>query len=169
MDIYVRLAKESLEYYITRHSIMPVPEGLPDEMYKRAAGVFVSLDKDGELRGCIGTIAPVRENIAQEIIYNAVSAGTEDPRFYPVAEGELNALSYSVDVLGESEPVNEKTELNPKRFGVIVNKGYHNGVLLPDLDGVDSVDEQLSIALRKAGIRPDEDYKISRFEVVRHA
>lgn len=168
MDIYVRLAKESLEYYITRHSIMPVPEGLPEDMYKNKAGVFVSIKKDGELRGCIGTISPVRENIAEEIIYNAVSAGTEDPRFYPVTESELNALVYSVDVLTNPEPVKDKSNLDPKRYGIIVKKGYRTGVLLPDLEGVDTVEEQLSIALRKAGIRPDEQYDMFRFEVVRH-
>ncbi len=169
MDTYVRLAKESLEYYITRHSIMTVPDGLSEDMYTNAAGVFVSLKKDGELRGCIGTLSPVRENIAEEIIYNAVSAGTEDPRFYPVTEGELNALVYSVDVLTSPQRIAGKAELDPGRYGVIVKKGYRTGVLLPDLEGVDSVEEQLSIALRKAGIRSDEDYEISRFEVVRHA
>ncbi|MDI6601006.1 MAG: AmmeMemoRadiSam system protein A [Thermoanaerobacteraceae bacterium] len=168
MDPYVRLAKESLEYYITRHSIMPVPEGLPEEMYKKRTGAFVSLKKDGELRGCIGTIMPVRKNIAEEIIYNAVSAGTEDPRFYPVTEGELNALAYSVDVLTIPEPIIDKSVLDPKRYGVVVKKGFRTGVLLPDLEGVDTVEEQLSIALRKAGIRPDEVYEMLRFEVIRH-
>lgn len=168
MDPYVRLAKQSLEYYITRHMIIPVPEGLPEEMYNKRAGTFVSLKKGGELRGCIGTISPVRKNIAEEIIHNAVSAGTEDPRFYPVTEDELSAIVYSVDVLSKPEPVKDRSFLDPKRYGVIVKKGFRTGVLLPDLEGVDSVDEQINIALRKAGIEPNEDYELYRFEVVRH-
>lgn len=110
----------------------------------------------------------MRKNIAEEIIHNAVSAGTEDPRFYPVTEDELSAIVYSVDVLSKPEPVKDRSFLDPKRYGVIVKKGFRTGVLLPDLEGVDSVDEQINIALRKAGIVPNEDYELYRFEVVRH-
>jgi len=137
-------------------------------MTTRRAGVFVSLKKYGELRGCIGTIKPTTKNIAAEIIQNAISAGTRDPRFLPVEESELSELAYSVDVLGEPEPINTKDELDVKRYGVIVRSGYKSGLLLPNLEGVDTVDYQVSIALQKAGIRPGEPYKMERFEVVRH-
>ncbi|HAA80969.1 MAG TPA: AMMECR1 domain-containing protein, partial [Thermoanaerobacter sp.] len=139
-----------------------------EEMYTKRAGVFVSLHKDGELRGCIGTVVPQRKNIAEEIIKNAISAGFEDPRFEPVEEYELKDIEYSVDVLTPPQPVKSKQELNPKKYGVIVRKGYRSGLLLPDLEGVDTVEEQISIALRKAGISPDEDYTIEKFEVERH-
>ncbi|HHW57231.1 MAG TPA: AmmeMemoRadiSam system protein A [Clostridia bacterium] len=167
-DPYVKLARESLEYYVKNKKLMPVPQGLPEEMYSRRAGVFVSLHKDGELRGCIGTVVPQRKNIAEEIIKNAISAGFEDPRFEPVEEYELKDIEYSVDVLTPPQPVKSKQELNPKKYGVIVRKGYRSGLLLPDLEGVDTVEEQISIALRKAGISPDEDYTIEKFEVERH-
>ncbi|MGI1690726.1 AmmeMemoRadiSam system protein A [Thermoanaerobacter uzonensis] len=167
-DNYVKLARESLEYYVKHRKPMPVPEGLPEEMYTKRAGVFVSLHKDGELRGCIGTVVPQKKNIAEEIIKNAISAGFEDPRFDPVEEYELKNIEYSVDVLTPPQPVKSKQELNPKKYGVIVKKGYRSGLLLPDLEGVDTVEEQISIALRKAGISPDEDYTIEKFEVERH-
>ncbi|MBE3593056.1 MAG: AmmeMemoRadiSam system protein A [Thermoanaerobacter sp.] len=167
-DPYIKLARESLEYYVKHRKPMPVPEGLPEEMYTKRAGVFVSLHKDGELRGCIGTVVSQRKNIAEEIIKNAISAGFEDPRFEPVEEYELKDIEYSVDVLTPPQPVKSKQELNPKKYGVIVRKGYRSGLLLPDLEGVDTVEEQISIALRKAGISPDEDYTIEKFEVERH-
>ena len=130
--------------------------------------MFVSLKKDGRLRGCIGTISPAAENIAAEILTNAVSAGIGDPRFDPVEEDELPELVYSVDVLGEAEPISGMDELDPKRYGVIVNKGHRRGLLLPNLEGVDTVRQQVDIALQKAGIRREESYTLERFEVVRH-
>ena len=167
-DDYVRLARMSLEHYVRTGGYLKLPEGLPAEMTQKKAGVFVSLKKNGRLRGCIGTITATEPSIAREIIKNAVSAGTGDPRFEPVSENELDSLVYSVDVLGDAEPVGSKEELDPKRYGVIVTKGYRRGLLLPNLEGIDSVDEQVSIALRKAGISENEDYSIERFEVVRH-
>jgi AmmeMemoRadiSam system protein A/AmmeMemoRadiSam system protein B len=167
-DPYVQLAIDTLETYVRTGRKIDVPEGLPDEMKTRRAGVFVSLKKYGELRGCIGTIRPTTKNIALEIIQNAISAGTGDPRFLPVEESELSELVYSVDVLGEPEPITTKEELDVKRYGVIVRSGYKSGLLLPNLEGVDTVDYQVSIALQKAGIRPGEPYKMERFEVVRH-
>lgn len=167
-DEYVKLARMSLEYYVKNRRLLPRPEGLSDELLTRRAGVFVSLHIGGELRGCIGTIAPTAECVADEIIRNAVSAGMEDPRFLPVTEDELPLLSYKVDVLGEPEPVWAKEQLDPKRYGVIVSSGFKRGLLLPDLEGVDTVEEQLRIACLKAGIAPHEPYQISRFEVVRH-
>ena len=123
---------------------------------------------DGSLRGCIGTISPTTSSIADEIIRNAISAGTEDPRFPPVTEDELSRLEYSVDVLGKAEKIESMDELDPLRYGVIVSKGHRRGLLLPNLEGVETAEKQISIALRKAGISPNEDYQLERFEVVRH-
>ena len=137
-------------------------------MRNRRAGVFVSLHEEGKLRGCIGTILPTRGSIAEEIIGNAVSASTRDPRFSPVRPDELDRLEISVDVLTEPEIINSREELDVKRYGVIVSSGHKRGLLLPDLDGVDTVDEQLSIAMRKGGITSRDNYTLERFEVIRH-
>lgn len=167
-DPYVKLAIETLETYVRTGNKIEIPEDLPEEMLTDRAGVFVSLKKYGELRGCIGTIAPTTINIAAEIIQNAISAGIRDPRFSPVRKEELSDLVYSVDVLGEPEPIESKKELNVKKYGVIVRSGYRTGLLLPNLEGVDTVDYQVSIALQKAGIRSNEPYEMERFEVIRH-
>ena len=128
----------------------------------------MSIKKDGELRGCIGTIQPTEESIAEEIIRNAIQSGTQDPRFYPVEKDELEKLVYSVDVLGKPEPIEYTSQLDVKEYGVIVESGYKKGLLLPDLEGVDSVEEQLKIALQKANIGKGEKYKMYRFKVERH-
>jgi AmmeMemoRadiSam system protein A len=167
-DPYTALARKTLELYVTSGIVIDMPDVLPSEMADRRAGVFVSIKKHGRLRGCIGTIMPTRENIAAEIIQNAISAGTGDPRFDPVEEDELDSLVYSVDVLGEAEPINSVDELDVKRYGVIVRAGRRSGLLLPDLEGVDTPLQQVTIALQKAGIRPDEKYSMERFEVIRH-
>lgn len=168
-DPWVKLARRSLETYVkTGQRLTSLPEDLPAEMTTQQAGAFVSLHKNGQLRGCIGTIAPTCENLAWEIVQNAVSACSRDPRFSPVRPDELDELEYSVDVLGAPEPVDSPAALDPKTYGVIVSCGGRRGLLLPDLDGVDSVDAQLSIALQKGGIRENEPYKIERFKVVRH-
>ncbi|MBQ3267396.1 MAG: AmmeMemoRadiSam system protein A [Atopobiaceae bacterium] len=168
-DPYVQLARASLEAYVRERRTIRPPADTPSELLGRRAGCFVSLKIDGQLRGCIGTIAPVRASLAEEICANAISAGTHDPRFAPVGEDELDDLVYDVDVLGEPEPVASADELDPARYGVIVSCGSRRGLLLPDLDGVDTVEEQVSIAARKGGIdlRYD-DYRLERFEVVRH-
>ena len=166
-DIYVRLARDSLTYYLNKGKYLKVPDYVDEDMKKTRRGVFVSLKKNGQLRGCIGTIFPTTENVAEEIIRNAVAAGTEDPRFEPVRKEELKSLDISVDVLTEPEKATRQ-ELDPKKYGVIVRRGFRTGVLLPDLEGVDTVEEQLEIALRKAGINPQDDYTIEKFEVVRH-
>lgn len=167
-DPYVKLAVKTLETYVKTGRKIDLPEELPEEMLRQRAGVFVSLKKFGELRGCIGTILPTTKSIADEIVQNAISAGTRDPRFYPVEEEELADLEYSVDVLMEPEAISSKDELDVKRYGVIVRSGMRTGLLLPNLEGVDTVEEQLDIALRKAGIRSNEKYTMERFEVVRH-
>jgi AmmeMemoRadiSam system protein A len=132
------------------------------------AGVFVCIKKRGELRGCIGTFLPCCDNVAAETVRNAISAATQDPRFPPVAADELDQLSYSVDVLAPPEKVNDPGELDPKKFGVIVSHGNRRGLLLPDLEGVDTVEEQLRIAKMKACIMPDEEVEIFRFRVARY-
>jgi AmmeMemoRadiSam system protein A len=168
MDPYVKLAHNSLEYYLKYHKYMKIPEGLPKEMLDRKAGVFVSLKKEGQLRGCIGTIDGMTSSIAEEIIRNAVSAGLGDPRFYKVSIHEFPTLDISVDVLGESFPVLDRSILDARRYGVIVSLGGRRGLLLPNLEGVDTPNEQIDIALQKAGISPTEDYALEAFEVVRH-
>lgn len=167
-DAYVHLARISLETYIKTGKHAKIPIGLPQEMINRRAGVFVSLKKYGELRGCIGTISPVTDSIAKEILRNAVSAAVEDPRFAPVEEKELDDLVYSVDVLAEPEPITSKEELDVTRYGVIVSAGRKRGLLLPNLEGVDTVKQQIDIAKKKAGIYDNETVKLERFEVVRH-
>lgn len=167
-DDYVRLARQSLETYVKTGKYIKLPDGLPDELTGTRAGVFVSLKKDGRLRGCIGTISPAEPSVAQEIIRNAVSAGTGDARFEPVKEDELPYLVYSVDVLGKPEPIESIQQLDVLRYGVIVSKGYRRGLLLPCLEGIDTPQKQVSIALQKAGIRENEDYSMERFEVIRH-
>ena len=142
--------------------------GIYEPLLRDRAGVFVSIKKNGELRGCIGTISPVGENIAEEIIQNAISSCSHDPRFNPIGPEELPSLSVSVDVLSEPEPVKSVSELDVRRYGVIVSKGFRRGLLLPNLEGVNTVDYQLRIALDKAGIGYKETYAIQRFEVVRH-
>jgi len=167
-DAYRALARRSLEHKVNYGSDLPFPDDLPGELLDNKAGVFVSLHKSGRLRGCVGTIAPTTANIALEIIQNAVSAGLNDDRFEPVAKAELSYLTYKVDVLSAPEPIAGPEELDVKRYGVIVSSGYRRGLLLPNLDGVDTVEEQISIARRKAGLSEHEKVKLERFEVVRH-
>ena len=167
-DAFVRLARASVESWVLRHEQIPVPDGLPDELTSRRAGAFVSLHKHGHLRGCIGTIMATATSVAEEIIENAVSACSRDPRFPPVSPDELSSLEITVDVLGELEPISSPEQLDVRRYGVIVTSGRRRGLLLPNLDGVDTVEDQLRIARQKGGIRADEPYSLERFEVVRH-
>jgi AmmeMemoRadiSam system protein A len=163
----VRLARETVESYIGQKKI-PKPKELTPEMKERA-GVFVSIKKFGELRGCIGTFEPTRANIAEEIINNAISSATQDPRFSPVNAAELSHLSYSVDILTKPEPVEDKSQLDPKKYGIIVNSGGRKGLLLPDLERVNTVEQQIDICRLKAGISPHEPIKLYRFEVRRYS
>ena len=168
-DPWVRLARLSLETFVrTGKQLDALPEGLPSEMTTRSAGAFVSLHAHGQLRGCIGTTGPTTGSVAWEIVQNAVSACSRDPRFDPVRADELNSLEYSVDILGEPEAVSSQTELDVKKYGVIVSCGGRRGLLLPDLEGVDTVEQQIEIARRKGGISSGEQYTLERFEVVRH-
>ncbi len=165
----VQLARKAIEEYIRSGRVIdPPPEELMIPEMKQRAGTFVSLKKRGELRGCIGTFLPVCENVAQEIIRNAIAAATEDPRFPPVREDELGELDISVDVLSTPEPVTDLSQLDPKKYGVIVESGFRRGLLLPDLEGVETVEQQLAIAMAKAGISPGEPIKVYRFTVNRY-
>jgi AmmeMemoRadiSam system protein A len=161
----VKLAKEAVESYV-RAGKMPKPKELAPEMRERA-GVFVSLHKHGQLRGCIGTFEPTKGNVAEEIIANAISSSTADPRFPPVNTSELDDLEYSVDILTKPEPVTDINQLDPKEYGVIVESGWKRGLLLPDLEGVDSVEEQIAICRLKAGISAGEPVRLYRFQVRR--
>ena len=163
----VRIARESLTYYLEHGQLMDKPTELA-EVLQGKAGVFVSFKKKGQLRGCIGTFAPTQPSVAEEIIQNAVSAGTEDPRFSPIKLAELAELEISVDVLETPEQIESIDDLEPKTYGVIVRAGRRSGLLLPDLDGVDTVTEQVSIAMQKAGIRPEEEIDLYRFTVTRY-
>ena len=167
-DDFVKLARYSLETFVKTRTPADLPENLPAELLNRQAGAFVSLHKDGNLRGCIGTIMATRDNLAEEILQNAISACSKDPRFEPVTIDELDDIEYSVDVLGDPERIFDVKDLDVKRYGVIVENGGRRGLLLPDLEGVDTVEEQIAIAKRKAGIRPDEKVALWRFEVIRH-
>lgn len=168
MHPIVALAKRAVEALIKTGRAIETPEELSEEMTQRA-GVFVCLKKHGQLRGCIGTIQPVTGCVAEEAIKNAISASTQDPRFPPVEEEELDDLDYSVDVLCAPEKVNDLGGLDPGRYGVIVVKDARKGLLLPDIEGVDTTEQQLQIAMMKAGISPDEeDVEVYRFEVKRY-
>ncbi len=168
-DPWVRLAWRSVESYVCGRKLPDVPDGLPEELTGTRAGAFVSIHKQGQLRGCIGTIAPTQSSLAEEIIRNAVSASSRDPRFAPIRPDELPWLEIHVDVLGAPEDVASEAELDVKRYGVIVTNGSRRGLLLPDLDGVDTVAQQVAIARQKAGIGPEEKVTLQRFEVVRHS
>jgi len=183
MNFYTLLAKQAIENYIKKGEIISPLNDLPEELLTRKAGTFVTIEKNGELRGCIGTYLPIKENIAEEIISNAIAAAAEDYRFGPIREEELPYLSYTVYILGEPELVKGIKELDPKKYGIIVktmpitfSKGTDvvfnghfvakTGLLLPDLEGVDTIEKQLSIACQKGGIDPErEKIFIHRFTV----
>lgn len=169
MHRFPDIARRAVEEYLRTGRVLPAPEDLPEEMRARA-GVFVCLKKFGRLRGCIGTFMPCTENVHQEIVRNAISAARDDPRFPSVSMEELPDITYSVDILSEPEKVDDPADLDPKKYGVIVAKGHRRGLLLPDLEGVDTVEDQLRITKSKAGIDPsDREVVIYRFTVMRYA
>ena len=183
MHPLIDLAKQTVETFIKKGEIISLPEDLLKEFLEKKAGTFVTIMKNGELRGCIGTYLPTRENIAEEVIYNAIAAATEDYRFGPIQEEELPYLSYTVYILNEPELIKDLKELNPKKYGIIVKtmpisrpngtdvvfNGHFvakTGLLLPDLEGVDTIEKQISIACQKASINPlKEKILIYRFTV----
>jgi AmmeMemoRadiSam system protein A len=168
MHPYAELAQKAVEEYVRNRKIVMMPTDMPLE-FKRRAGVFICLKVHGDLRGCIGTFHPSRKNLYEEIIFNAIAAATEDPRFSLVQPGELDKMTYTVDVLSDPEIISDQSHLNPKKYGIIVIKGQKKGLLLPDLEGVETVEEQLRITKMKAGIRSeDEEIEIFRFTVDRY-
>jgi AmmeMemoRadiSam system protein A len=163
----VQLARATIEKYIRDGIVIEPPAELIPEM-KEKAGVFVSLHEKGQLRGCIGTFAPTTPNVASEIIHNAIASATEDPRFPPVEADELSELEISIDVLSPPEAISSKEQLDVKCYGCIVKAGGRRGLLLPDLEGVDSADQQIAICKRKAGIGESEKVDLFRFKVKRY-
>ena len=163
----VALARRSLTFYLEHGTLMPTDENVADQL-RRPAGVFVSFKHNKELRGCIGTFQAQQPSIAEEIIHNAVAAGTQDPRFWPIELAELPELTISVDILEQPEKIDSLSELDPSRYGVIVRSGQRSGLLLPMLEGVDTVTQQLEIARQKAGIAPNEQIELYRFTVTRY-
>jgi len=170
-DKYLQLAKETVETYIKEGRIISPPKDLSKEMLTKKAGVFVSLHlKDGSLRGCIGTFVPTKKNLALEIIANAISSATQDPRFSPVTEKELPNLIYSVDILSASKTISKDKLSDPKKYGLIVStQDGRRGLLLPDLPGINTVEEQIKICRLKAGINPWEPVNYHIFTAERHA
>jgi len=183
----VRLAKLAVETHVLEGKIIAVPQGIPEKLLREKAGVFVSIfrsprgtdaeqkrrtDAEKELRGCIGTYLPTRENIAQEIIYNAIASATQDPRFASVIKEDLDKLSYTVYILASPEPIKTLEELDPKKYGIIVEtKDFpsRTGLLLPDLKGINTIDDQVFIACQKAGIDPQkEELLIYRFKAEKY-
>ena len=179
-DIFIRIARTSLETYVRTGKCLPfsaaeemiaeeADEEEKKELLEKKAGCFVSVHREGSLRGCIGTIAPVRICVAEEILRNAVSAAVRDPRFPEITSDELPYLEISVDILGPTEKISSPDQLDVKKYGVVVTKGLRRGLLLPNLEGVDTVEQQIAIAAQKAGLDADEvDFDLERFEVVRH-
>ncbi|MGB9714930.1 MAG: AmmeMemoRadiSam system protein A [Thermodesulfovibrionales bacterium] len=167
MHPLVELAKKSVEIYIKEKKVIEPPESLPPELREKA-GVFVCIKKHGQLRGCIGTYIPCCDNVALETIRNAICAATKDPRFNIVSEKELKDLEYSVDILSPPQKVTDLGELDPKKYGIIIVSGNKKGLLLPDLEGVNTIQDQIRIARMKASIEPDEDAEIYKFEVKRY-
>ena len=168
-DRYTELARQSFTHFVNTGSRMLCPDNLDENLLTRQAACFVSLHKNGDLRGCIGTLVPTQPSLAEEIIENAISACSRDPRFPAIELTELEDIHCSVDVLSEAEDINNEGLLDVKRYGVIVQKGFRRGVLLPDLEGVDTVEDQIRIAKAKAGIFDNESVQLQRFEVVRHS
>ena len=163
---YITLAMQSVRHYLAEGTPLPCPDKLPDDM-KLTSCVFVSIKKVGKLRGCIGTLTPNRENLALEIIHNAISAATKDPRFDPIDPDELDQLTLTIDVLSPLEKISDSSELDCKKFGLILKHGDKQGVLLPNLDNIETIREQIETCLKKGGIKKGEPYEMYRFEVKR--
>lgn len=178
MNFYPLLAKQAVENFVQTKKIIDVPDNIPPAMLKEKAGVFVTITKNGELRGlprtelrgCIGTYLPQRENIALEIIHNAIAAATEDPRFPAVTPEELPQLCYTVYILEKPAPIKKIEELDPKKYGIFVYSDTgKSGLLLPDLDGIETAEQQLNAVCWKCGIIPSkEQITICRFKAEKH-
>jgi len=170
MNPYINLAKTAIENFIKYKNIISPPKDLSEDFFQKKSGVFVSIHKGKELRGCIGTYLPTKENLAKEIIHNAIAA-TRDPRFPPVQAEELPYLSYEVYILNPPQPIQNIEELNPKKFGILVQslESEKSGLLLPDLENIDTPEEQILVACQKAGIDPlKEKFVIFKFEAKKY-
>lgn len=177
MNSYVNLAKKSIEEYVKNGKRLEILRDLPAKLLNNKAGTFVSIhkkpkknQKEGELRGCIGTFLPTKDNIAQEIVDNAISACSRDFRFSPITKNELDDLEISVDVLSKPEKIEDIKKLNPKKYGVLIKSknDSRSSLLLPDLEDVTTIHDQMAIVLGKASISPQEPIDIFRFTVIRH-
>ena len=166
MHPLVKLAIRSVEHFIETGKPLPCPTHLPDFL-RQSAGTFVSINKQGSLRGCIGTMTPKYKNLAEEVIQNALRSASEDPRFDPIQKKELPSLTFSVDVLQPLEKIENIKDHNIKQFGLVVRGKGKQGVLLPDLDIIKSADQQLKVCLNKGGYKSHDTYEIFRFEVKR--
>lgn len=163
----VDLARRAIEKYIISGQEIKISEEELPEILKKEAGVFVSLKKNGRLRGCMGSFRPVQKNAAYEIVSNAMTAAENDPRFPTVKKEELQDIIISVDILSEPEKIRDKNELDVKKYGILVKGGHQTGLLLPDLEGVDTVEKQIQIAKKKAGLPETAEVEIYRFKVSR--
>ncbi len=178
MDEYTNLAKQAVEAFIRQGKVIVLPNGLSKKILEKKAGVFVTIEKrekgeQKELRGCIGTYLPTKENIAEEIIRNAVAAATQDYRFGAIEESELPYLSYTVYILGAPLQIKDIKELDPKKYGILIKTtGFplKSALLLPDLEGIDTIEKQIAIACRKGGINAENDkIVIYKFSVEKHS
>jgi len=173
MQALILLAKKTVETYIKTGKIIKAEDNLIEEFSNKKAGVFITIEKSGKLRGCIGTYLPTQDNIIEEVIQNAISASTEDYRFGPIQKHELPLLSYTVSILEEPKLIKDKKELNPKEYGIIIktlNYPPKSALLLPDLEGVDTTEQQISITCRKGEIDPSQEkiiiykFKVKKYE-----
>ena len=160
------LARQAVENYVWGWGVPPPPPDPPPAL-KEPGAAFVTLRLGKALRGCIGTLGATKPTLAHEIIANAVAAASSDPRFPPVAARELAVLLYEVDILGAVEPIPDESHLDPEEYGVVVEAGSRRGVLLPAIEDVASVRQQVTIARAKASIRPNEAVALYRFTVTR--
>jgi len=157
MNPYIQLAKKAVEKYILEGKIINPSPDLPKEMIEKRAGTFVTIKKGNRLRGCIGTYLPTQENIAKEIIQNAISAATEDYRFEQIKPEELPFLNYSVYILSEPKQIQNISELDPKKYGILIktlSSPLKSALLLPDLEGIETPEQQIAICCQKGGIDP---------------
>jgi AmmeMemoRadiSam system protein A len=153
MNSYTNLARQAVESYVKKKKIITLPKNLPKEFLINRAGVFVTIMNQSNLRGCIGTYLPVKENIAQEIIQNAIAAASSDFRFNPITEHELPNLSYHIYILEKPTPIHDIKELDPKKYGVLIkSENGKSGLLLPDLDEIDTIEKQLNAVCHKCGV-----------------
>ena len=167
-DEYVKIARSAIEELILNDKKYEIAEDVSKELTENKAGVFVTIKVGKQLRGCIGTLEPEKDNIAEEIIQNAMNAAANDPRFSHISKEELDRMEIIVDVIGEFEEIFSEDMLNVHKYGVMISKGRKKGFLLPNQAGLETTEQQVVIAKQSAGLRPRDKSKMERFEVVRH-